>query len=411
MHNLGTVVRFEITRTLKKRTFWIAAIAIPLIIAFVGVIIYFSNKTTSQQSKNLADQHYSFGITDESRMIVPALAKAAGATPVGSLSEGKADVQSGKLDAYFYYPKNLSQDTVQIYGKEVGIFNDNRYQSLAQLLLTESVAVKSGAAVVAIAKGDVQYNATTYDSNGQEDKGFLKLIAPGIFLVLFYFMLATFGNQILSSVTEEKENRVIEMILATIKPKTLLIGKLLSLVVLALTQMAIVLIPVTIGYFVFKDQLSLPNIDLSSIPIDPVVMTVSAVIFIVSFLMYTGILMTLGAAMPTAKEASGFFGAVMALTFGPLYAAGLFVSSPNTFLVQLLSYFPLTAPIPLLLRNAVGNLTLNEALISIALLIATTVFAISIGVRIFRYGALEYSRKLSLKEIFGRSSRAKTTQQ
>jgi len=114
--------------------------------------------------------------------------------------------------------------------------------------------------------------------------------------------------------------------------------------------------------------------------------------------------MTLGAAMPTAKEAGSFFGAAMALVFGPLYAAPLFVTSPDSPIVQFLSYFPLTAPIPLLLRNAVGNLALHEALISITLLILTTIFVVSIGVRIFRFGALEYSRRLSLKEVIGRKN-------
>jgi ABC-2 type transport system permease protein len=401
MHNLGTVVRFEISRTLKKRSFWIAALAMPVILGAVGAVIYFSNKTSDSQSKSLANEHYSVGVTDDSRLITPGLLQAISAKTYSSRTEGEQAVKSGTIDAFFYYPPNISKDTVQIYGKEVGIFNDNRYQSLASFLLTQSVASKTDPSQVAILQNHVNYNATTY-TNGQQDKGFLKLIAPGLFLVLFYFMIATFGNQILTSVTEEKENRVIEMILATIKPTTLLVGKLLSLIVLALIQMVVILVPVIVGYFTFKDQLSLPSLDLSTIPLDPLAITLGATIFIVSYLMYTGILMTLGAAMPTAKEAGGFFGAVMALTFGPLYAAPLFVTAPDSIIVQVLSYFPLTAPIPLLLRNAVGNLQLVPAIISIVILIATTVLAISIGVRIFRFGALEYSRKLSAREIFGR---------
>ena len=168
--------------------------------------------------------------------------------------------------------------------------------------------------------------------------------------------------------------------------------------------MLVILVPIVVGYFLFKDQLSLPQFNLSSIPLDPLAIGLGAIIFAVSFLMFTGILMTLGAAMPTAKEAGGFFGAVMALVFGPLYAAPLFVSAPESPIVQFLSYFPLTAPIPLLLRNAVGNLALHEALIAIVILIITTIIVISIGVRIFKFGALEYSRRLSLKEVMRRKN-------
>jgi ABC-2 type transport system permease protein len=404
MHNLGTVVQFEISRTLKKKTFWIAALAVPIVIALVGLVIFFSNKATDSQSKDLANEHYSIGITDTSHLIAPAFLQSLDAKKIGSLSEGKATVQSGKLDAYFYYPSDVSKEAVQVYGKDVGLFKNSRYQSLADQLLKQSAANETAAGVRSILQGTVKYTATTFTSDGQVDKGFLKLIAPGLFLVLFYFMIVTFGNQTLTSVTEEKENRVIEMILTTIKPTTLLVGKLFSLAALALIQIAVILTPIIIGYVLFKNQLSLPQFDLSSLPLNPVSITLGAVIFATSFLMFTGILMTLGAAMPTAKEAGSFYGAIMALIFGPLYAAPLFISSPDSIVVQVLSYFPLTSPIPLLLRNAVGNLPLVSALIAVGILIITTIFVISIGVRIFRFGALEYSRKLSLKEVLGRKN-------
>jgi ABC-2 type transport system permease protein len=403
VHNLGTVVRFEIVRTLKKRSFWIAALAVPVIVAAVGAIIFFSNKTTDTESQNLAKEQYSLGVTDTSHLVAPSLLKAVEAKPYTTKAEGIEAAKSGKIDAYFYYPANVSRQKVEVYGKEVGIFKDSRYQELANQLLVQSVAAGTNPSLRTILQNNVQFEATTY-KDGQVDKGFLKLIAPGIFLLLFYFMIATFGNQILTSVTEEKENRVIEMILATIKPTTLLVGKLLSLIVLAFTQMLVILIPIVSGYFIFKSQLSLPSLDLSSLPLDPVAIGLGAAIFIVSYLMYTGILMTLGAAMPTAKEAGGFFGAVMALTFGPLYAAPLFISAPHSLIVQILSYFPLTAPIPLLLRNAVGNLELIPALISLAILVLTTIVTIRIGVRIFRFGALEYSRKLSMQEVLRRKA-------
>lgn len=404
MHNLGTVTRFEIVRTLKKRSFWIAAFAVPIIVAAVGAVIYFSNQTTSDQAKNLANEQYSVGITDDSGKIAAPLIAAVKAKTIASKTEGEQAVRSGKLDAYFYYPVDLSKQTVQVYGQEVGIFKNGRYQELASQLLVQSTAATTDPSVRTILQDNVKYQSATFTENGEIDKGFLKLIAPGLFLILFYFMIATFGNQILTSVTEEKENRVIEMILSTIKPTTLLVGKLVSLIILAAIQMLVILIPVVAGYFIFRSDLALPSLDLASIPLDPVAITLGAVIFIVSYLMYTGILMTLGAAMPTAKEAGGFFGAAMALLFGPLYAAPLFISAPDSLIVQILSYFPLTAPIPLLLRNAVGNLELIPALIAIAILIATTVFVISIGVRIFRFGALEYSRKLSVQEVLRRKS-------
>jgi len=401
MHNLGTVIKFEVSRTLKKKTFWLAALALPVIAGVIGVIIYFSNKTTDDVGQQLSNERYSLGVTDDSKLLSPDILRSVNAQIIASPAEGQAAVKNGKLDAYFHYPANIKKQPVEVYGKEVGLFKDNRYQGLAQQLLNQSATLTTSPNIQAVIQNSVNYTSVTY-KDGQVDKGFLKLIAPGIFLILFYFMLVTFGGQMLTSIIEEKENRVIEMILTTIKPTTLLVGKLFSLIILAFIQLLIILLPIAAGYFALKNQLSLPNFDLASIPLDPLSITLGAVIFVVSFLMYTGILMTIGAAMPTAKEANSFFGAAMAFTFGPLYAAALFVSSPESPLVQVLSYFPLTSPLPLLLRNAIGNLTLQEALIGIFLLLFTTAFAIRVGVRIFKYGALEYSRRLSVKEIFGK---------
>ena len=91
-----------------------------------------------------------------------------------------------------------------------------------------------------------------------------------------------------------------------------------------------------LGYLLFHDRMSLPGLDLSQIPFDWLRIGVGAVIFMAGFLLFTGLLVTIGAATPTAKEAGGFFGIVMILIFGPLYAASLFVSSPHAGIVQFL---------------------------------------------------------------------------
>jgi ABC-2 type transport system permease protein len=209
-----------------------------------------------------------------------------------------------------------------------------------------------------------------------------------------------FGNQMLTSTTEEKENRVTEMILTTIEARTLIVGKIFSLIALAFLQMIVILVPIIILYVLFRSDLALPNFDLSSIPINPLRIAIGAVIFGLSFLLITGLLVAVGAVAPTAKEASGFFGVVMMLIFGPLYAVSLFISAPTSPIVVFLSFFPLTAPLPLMLRNAVGNLTTADAMIGIVILAISAVIALTIAVRLFRYGVLEYSRRISLSVLF-----------
>jgi ABC-2 type transport system permease protein len=399
MFNLGTVFRFEVKRTLKKKTFWIMALAFPIAIGAIFGIVYFSSQSTKNAANNTKYQKFSFVVTDESGLINKKLVHQLGASETNDKQATIAEVTSSKIDAYFYYPKNLVTNKVQIYAKDAGLFDDGKYENVAKLILQESVAPTVNAQTTAILRDTVGYNSTIYRSGVQFD-GIKAMVAPGVFLVLFYVLIAVFGNQMLTNTTEEKENRVIEIILTTIKARTLIIGKILSLLVLALIQVAVILIPVIIVYALWHNQLSLPNLDLNNIPLDPIHIGVGAILFILSFLLFTGLLIAIGSAVPTAKEASGFFGVVMILLLGPVYAISLFFSSPDSGIVRFLSFFPFTAPVPLMLRNAVGNLTIADTIIGIVILAISAVIALAIAIRIFQYGALEYSRRISLKTIF-----------
>ena len=398
MHNLGTVFKFETIRVLKKPTFWLMALGFPLMFAALYGIMFWSQSTTMQAAKELEKQEFSLAVTDDSKLVRPELLMAAKTKTVESKEAGINDVKNGKIDAYIYFPKDIGKQKVEVYGKDVGLFQNGKYGAVAQSLLSQSVASSVSQAQVAILQNKVQLSSTTY-LDGKEHGGINEMIAPGLFLVIFFMLVTFFGNQMLTSSTEEKENRTVEMLLTMVKTDTLITGKILSLMVLALIQMLVIILPVAAGYLAFGSKLQLPNMDLSLLVFDPVRIGLALVIFLASFMMFTGMLVTLGAMMPTAKEASQWFGLVIMLIFGPFYGITAFVSFPDSPFVKFLSLFPFTAPIPLLLRNAVGNLPAWEGLLGVALLIVAAVFVLWLAVRVFRYGAMSYDSKLSLSAL------------
>lgn len=404
MYNLKTVFSFEFIRTVKKKTFWIMTLSFPIIIGMVFAIVYFSNQETSKAVEETKNQKFSIEVTDESGLIDKELIKQFGALQSADKQIAIDKVKTGQLDAYFYYPKDMEKNDIEVYAKDVGLFDNSRYQAVARVLLQQSVSPTVDVQVTAILQDKVQFRSITF-KDGKQFDGFRELIAPGIFLVLFYILIAMFGNQMLTSTTEEKENRVTEMILTTIEARTLIIGKILSLIVLAFVQIVAILVPVIIAYVFFRNQLALPNLDLSNIPLDPIRIAIGAAIFIFSFLLFTGLLVAIGAIAPTAKEANGFFGIIVLFIFGPLYAISLFVSMPDSPIVRFLTFFPFSAPIPLMLRNAVGNLTTVDSLIGIIILAISSVLSLSVAVRLFRYGILEYSNRIPLSVIFNKKSK------
>ena len=398
MHNLGTVFKFETIRVLKKPTFWLMALGFPLMFAALYGIMFWSQSTTMQAAKELEKQEFSLAVTDDSKLVRPELLMAAKTKTVESKEAGINEVKNGKIDAYIYFPKDISKQKVEVYGKDVGLFQNGKYGAVAQSLLSQSVASSVSQAQVAILQNKVQVSSTTY-LDGKEHGGINEMIAPGLFLVIFFMLITFFGNQMLTSSTEEKENRTVEMLLTMVKTDTLITGKILSLMVLALIQMLVIILPVAAGYLAFGSKLQLPNMDLSLLVFDPVRIGLALVIFLASFMMFTGMLVTLGAMMPTAKEANQWFGLVIMLIFGPFYGITAFVSFPDSPFVKFLSLFPFTAPIPLLLRNAVGNLPAWEGLLGVALLIVAAVLVLWLAVRVFRYGAMSYDSKLSLSAL------------
>ena len=400
MHNLSTVITFEVIRVLKKKSFWAMVFGFPIMIGAVFGIVFLSNNATRDAADKLKEQTFSIAITDDSHLLSPQITSAFHAK-MTTKEAGIAAVKNGTVDAYFYYPADVSAHHIEIYGKNVGLFENGRYSSVALALLSQSVQNTVSPQIRTVLQNAAASDTTIY-RDGRAYDPFKEMILPGIFLVLFYVLMSFFAGQALTSTTEEKENRVIEMILTTIEARTLIIGKIISLIILMLIQGVLVVAPVLIGYLLFRDQLNLPNIDLSGLPVDWARIGIAAVIFALSFAFFTGVLVLIGATMPTAREANQFMGFVMIALYGPLYAVSLFISMPDAPIVRFLSLFPLTSPIPLLMRNAAGNLQPWEIAAGTLILLASSIFVLILAVRVFRFGALEYSRKVSLKEMFAR---------
>ena len=400
MHNLSTVIRFEFIRTIKKKTFWFSLLAFPAIIMVVGGAMYLSNTVAEQASERNRDEGFSTLIQDDSGIVLPEAIESINASITTSKPEGVEAVKDKQVDAFIYYPSDPSQQEIEVYANDAGLMENEKYTAVAQELLRASASTAIGSPqLISIVRGDIQSNLTTYE-DGQVVPGFERVIAPGIFLMLFYTIIVLLGNQMLTSTTEEKENRVIEMILTTVEAKTLIIGKILALVLLGIVQVVVITTP-AIGAYVFAgDRLNLPALDLSQLQIEPTSMLIGAALFILSFLLFTGILVAIGAAVPTAKEANNFFGVAIFAMFIPLYAISAIISDPSQLIVQIFSYFPLTAPVTLMVRNAVGNLPGWEAAIGMSILAVCSVIALAVATHTFRYGTLEYNRKLGWKEIF-----------
>lgn len=405
-HNLGTVIRFELLRTLKKKSFWAVSLSVPILIGVVFGMVFLSNKASIDKAATQKNADFSFAYTDDSGAIRADVMQAAKARSVADVADGIAQVKAGEIDAYFHYAKDLTKDGIAVYGKDVGLFNNNKYGAVASSLLSASAqgAVHDPNLVAAL-QGTVAKKSTTFTENGTETQGWMGVIAPMIFLVIFYMIIVMLGNNLLNSTVEEKENRVTEMILTTLNPTSLIVGKLLATLLAGIVQGLVVLLPALVVYFAFGSNLNIPSFDLSVITIEPLQLLFGSLILFGGLMVFTGSLVAIGAIMPTAKEAGQWFGVCMIAVFVPFYTISLILSDPSAMVVQFFLYFPLSAPVTALLLNAFGTLTVTQGIIVSIELLVVGVITIRLAVRLFRYGAMQYAGRLSLTSAFARKTR------
>lgn len=402
MFNLGTVVKFEVVRALKKPTFWLAILMIPL---FYGVMFFLgkiSGEQSAQNAEKLAKETFSFEIRDESKILAPEVIASVGGKISSEKNSSIEKVKKGEIDAFYFIPSNLENDKVEIYGAYKN-FNENaKYPAVIKNLLKNSSIETIDKNKLAAVNDTLQIEDKLF-KDGIEYNPLREMIAPAMFLVVFYFIVVFLSNRMLTSVTEEKENRVTEMILTSISARTLILGKMISIAILGVVQIATLLLPILVA-FIFRENLGLPDVSgvFSSINFDAWTIAKSALILVFGLAMTIGFIIALGAAMPTAQEASNYFGFIIMLLMAPFFVMSMFFTKEKTVVVDALTYFPLTSPIALLLRNTLGTLSDTDALIGIGLLIAFGAVAIWLAVKIFQHGTLSYGKIVNLKSLFAK---------
>ena len=401
-HNLSTVVGFEFLRTVRKRGFWIATLAVPVVIGVIFALSFISGTSISDSEDAQAEAEIAFSYTDASGFITPEAAAAFGGQPVSDPQAAVEQVRAGELDAYFAYPDDPADQPIKVTGADRGLFDNGAYEAVAQALLTTSAQAQIGdAGLAAAAAGDLAVESTIY-REGQITGGFAETIGPLALLVVFFLVIVMLSNQMLNSTLEEKENRVTEMILTTVNPTTLVVGKILAVFAVGAVQILVSLAPVGIGYVFFRDRLAIPDLDLSTLRLDPGTMVVAVLLLAGGFVLFTGVLVAIGAIMPTAKDAGVIFGPLIFAMFIPFYAISLIISDPDALIVQVFTFFPLTAPVTAMLRNGFGTLDALTAGIVIAELFVLGVLVLRVAVQLFRYGSIAYTDKLNPRAVLGR---------
>jgi ABC-2 type transport system permease protein len=217
---------------------------------------------------------------------------------------------------------------------------------------------------------------------------------PFAALFIFFFVITTSSGFMLQSVSKEKENRTVEILLLSLRPRDLMLGKVVGLGVVALLQMAIWL-----GGSLFALDRSATLGIAASVELPPGFVAWALAYFVLGYLLYASALGAIGALAPSAREGTQFtFIALLPLMI-PLWLSTAFSESPNGTLATLFSLFPLTAPTSMITRMAAGPVPVEQLLVGLAGLAVTTYVFVLLAARFFRADTLLSSNALNWRRI------------
>lgn len=407
MSKLQSVIRHEYLTIVRQPSFWIVMTAIPLLIGIVFTLTFLGNQSSASRIEELSKDLKNVGIVDNSGLInkdVVAASKLA-LSPPDQTETLREQVQNGKKDSLIVFPADLKTGgTYQIYLSTNDLTKTSSVSALADNILKMSLFLPLGSAeVIALAQNGASATITIYE-NGKESAGINGYIAPALFIILFYIIFAFSISYMLTSVSEEKENRSMEMVLTYVKPRTLIIGKLLAVSLVSLTQVLFFTILGVIAFIVMRqtgNAIALPfGIDLAKVVFDPVTIFFGLAFLIVGFLMYAGFMTATAAAAPSTKEANSFSSVFFIGAFIPFYFVVMIATNPNNPIVNFITYFPLTSPVVNLIRNTVDNLGIVGSTASLAVMTGFMLLSLWIAVRAFKLGALEFNQTIKLSKLF-----------
>jgi ABC-2 type transporter len=340
-----------------------------------------------------------------------------------SLQEAQADVLAKSKYGLLYIPAEEGK-SVAFYSEEspslsfTGELTKAMEATLFQHNLTEK-GIDKKEIDTAKPKIDIQLQNFTGEKTSELDS-IIKISIGGIAGYLIFMFIIIYGNMIMRSVIEEKTNRIVEIIISSVKPFDLMLGKILGTSLAGLTQFAIwilivgVLLALAPAFFnvdaaTQMTQVAQQGADVSEIELligslyhFPFAETfvVFLLFFVGGFLLYSSLYAMVGAMVDNETDTQQFMMPILIPLMLAFYVGAFSViEEPHGTISVVFSYIPFTSPVVMLMRVPFG-VAWWEVLISLVLLYLTFFGIIRLSSKIYRIGILMYGKKASYKEVW-----------
>lgn len=320
----------------------------------------------------------------------------------------KRQIKSGSLNGYVIIPKDVLEDGEIIY---TGDNASNQtvtinFQRVVQSVVLKQRAHKLGVSDETFDKLDQKVNFSVRHSTGEETEATSGILTffIGYFLAFgIYMMITLYGVGVMRSVVTEKSNRVVELLVAAVKPNAMMSGKILGIGLAGLAQIAIW---VVVGGFAihYRDNLlhmfgasSSSGMLLPTLTLSQILVVVSC--FVLGYLFYSAMYAAVGAMVSSEQDTQQ---AQMPVTFLLVIAMVSIISianDPRGHTAVLLTNVPFWSPMLMPMRYFLGGATTGQVVISLLILFVSTIVVARAAAKIYRVGILMYGKRPTVREL------------
>ena len=442
MHKIWLIIQREYLTRVRKKSFIIMTLLTPLLLAaFMIVPAWLVTISDSAETVMVLDETGMFANKLEDKKDLKFIPLA------GSLEQAKTVYQETDNTALLYIPKDFTiQDPegVVIYSKKSASLQTKvRLENALEKEVENQRFIASGMdrATLEKIKADISLTTINISDEGEKDSSVIANSIAGVAgAVIIYFFIFMYGVQIMRGVIEEKTNRIIEVIISSVKPFQLMMGKVVGIAAVGLTQF---LLWIILSLFVVGGVQSLFGVKPPPTPIEqmasgreaalgedldadsdekaqedgkaakvvsesmaaisnlnfPLILGCFLFYFLGGYLLYGSLFGAIGAAVDNETDTQQFmFPITIPLIISFIMSYTLVLKNPDGPVAFWMSIIPLTSPIVMMVRVPFG-VPAWELLLSMALLVLGFIFTTWIAARIYRVGILMYGKKINYREL------------
>jgi ABC-2 type transport system permease protein len=404
MNKTILVLKHELITTLRRVGFIIMTLVVPTV-AILGILISqiisgASTPSTAEVTKvGYVDEIGGFNAYTEQGKI--------NLVKYSSTQEAQKALGGNEVKEFIVLtPDYLTTGTVHLYTLEKQIEAPPEVVNAVKRFLNSNMLTgKIPETNIDLINNGLGIISTRLTADGQvapEQGGYGNLLIPSIFAILLMLSITFSSSYLLAGLGDEKENRLIEVLLSSVSPNQLIIGKVLGLGAAGLIQVIIWVVcaplilnvaSVSIGGF------------LSTLHVPPSFLILCVVYFILGYLLFAMIMTAVGAIATSTREGQQLSTIFTLLSVSPLWFSSAIILFPNNPAFVVMTIFPLTAPVTLMLRLGSTAVPAWQIILSVAVLALSVVGGLFLTAKIVRTFLLMYGKRPTLGEII-RSLRA-----